>query len=105
MLYLLLVYTIPVSEFLDVVPNSDVSKSVTSRRPLQTRSRTMPYSAKVCSRVFSANNETRRGEGRGIRAFQTQRKQQQQPFANILEAEARLRPLQGGASPRGPGLG
>ena len=32
MLYLLLVYTIPVSEFLDVVPNSDVSKSVTSRR-------------------------------------------------------------------------
>ena len=31
MLYLLLVYTIPVSEFLDVVPNSDVSKSVTSK--------------------------------------------------------------------------
>ena len=30
MLYLLLVYTNPVSEFFDVVPNSDVSKSVTS---------------------------------------------------------------------------
>ena len=30
MLYLLLVYTIPVSEFLYVVPNSDVFKSVTS---------------------------------------------------------------------------
>ena len=50
----------------------------------------MPYSAKVCSRVFTANNETRKAsEGRG--AFQTQRKQQQQPFANILEAaEAEL---------------
>ena len=34
MLYLLLVYTIPVSEFLDVVPNSDVSKSVTSSDPI-----------------------------------------------------------------------
>ena len=32
MLYLLLVYTIPVSEFFDVVPNSDVSKSVTSKK-------------------------------------------------------------------------
>ena len=40
------------------------AKRETSRRPRQTRSRTMPYSAKVCSRVFSANNETRRGEGR-----------------------------------------
>ena len=38
MLYLLLVYTIPVSEFLDVVPNSDVSKSVTSRESQSGRS-------------------------------------------------------------------